>query len=210
MRKSAALLAALGLLAVACAGGRRKATPNPMRYRLSHSGTYWDVVGTDRVLEDLQPRYPEFFAAVLDPNYTEDPDLRPLRRDLEHVPVDRRNYDALNAIAIAYFELNYRSEVFRERRDLAFLGSGIRVAHLVAIPWRAYGEIQDPKLRDAILDFFEDVSQGEKLGSAATRGRLARVVASLEKKETDPKRLARIRHISARLQAESGEPPQAP
>jgi hypothetical protein len=209
MRRPVALLAALGLLAAACGGGRAPPSPDPMRYRLSRSGTYWDVVGADRVLEDLEPRYPEFFAQVLDPNYTEDPDLRPLRRDLEHVPVDRRNYDALNAIAIAYFELNYRSEVFRERRDLAFLGSGIRVAHLVAVPWRAYGEIHDARLRDAILDFFEDVSQGEKLGSAATRGRLARVVASLEKKETDPARLARIREIAAQLAAESGEPPSA-
>lgn len=179
-----------------------------MRYRLSHSGTYWDVVGSDRVFEDLRPRYPEFFKVVLDPAYTEDADLRPLRRDLEHVPVDRRNYDALNALAIAYFELNYRSEAARQRADLRFLSSGIRLAHLVAIPWRAYGEIHDPHLRDAILDFFQDVSRGEKLGSAPTRGRLAGVVASLEKKETDPGRLSRIRRIAATMAAESGQAAQ--
>lgn len=205
MRRPFAWLVALSFLAASCAGAPAPPPPNPMRYRLSHSGTYWDVVGTDRVFEDLRPRYPAFFKAVLDPAYTEDADLRPLRRDLEHVPVDRRNYDALNAVAIAYFELNYRAEAARRRADLGFLTSSMRVAHLVAIPWRAYGEIHDPHLRDAILDFFEDVSRGEKLGSAATRGRLARVVASLEKKETDPVRLARIRRIAALLAAESGE-----
>jgi hypothetical protein len=204
MRKPCAFLAALGLLAISCAGAPTPPAANPMRYRLSHSGTYWDVVGTDRVLDDLRPRYPAFFDVVLDPAYTEDADLRPLRRDLEHVPVDRRNYDALNAIAIAYFELNYRAEALRDRADMAFLGSSIRVAHLVAIPWRAYGEIHDSRLRDAILDFFEDVSEGEKLGSAATRGRLARVVASLEKKEADPARRARIREIAAHLAADAG------
>ena len=57
-------------LALVWMGGCRHSAPDPMRYRLAHSGTHWDRVGEDRVLEDLQPRYPDFFAVVLDPSHT--------------------------------------------------------------------------------------------------------------------------------------------
>jgi hypothetical protein len=183
--------------ALACASQQTPDPADPHRYRLSGSGTHWDVVGEDRVLDDLMPRYPEFFALILDPSHTEEPDLLVLRDDLERQPVDRRNYDALNSIAIGYFELNYRGETLRGERG--FLSAGFHTAKLVAVPWRAYGDIEDPDLRDAILDFFEDVASGEKLGSSATRGRITAIVASLEPKETDEKRRIRIRRVVRQL-----------
>lgn len=187
-----ALLAG-GLLAMACA------KPSPLRYRLSGSGTHWDSVGRDRVLEDLRPRYPELFEVALDPSVIQDFDVRLIRADLEHQPVDRRNFDALNSLAIVYFELNYRAE--EDRGGAHYLANSFRSAKILALPWKAYGEVPDPGLRDAILAFFEDVASGEKLHSAGTRSRLASIVASLERKEDDPARLARIRALVARLEA---------
>lgn len=183
------------------------APPDPLRYRLSNSGEHWDVAGHDRVLDDLRPHYPDFFRVVLDPSRSDEADLLELRDDLERVPVDRRNYDALNAIAIAYFELNHRSEDSRNGQGLEFLSAGMRAAKLVAVPWRAYGEIEDPRLRDAILDFFADVASGEKSATRRTRGRIVRVVSSLEPKEPDPTRRARIRAILLTLQEEDVEAP---
>jgi hypothetical protein len=185
--------------ALACATGPAS---DPLRYRLSGSGTHWDVVGDDRVLEDLIERYPEYFEVVLDPSRHEEPDVRRLRRDLEHRPVDRRNYDALNAVAMGYFELNYRGEALRGSGDLGLLSAGFRTARLAAIPWRAYGEIEDPVLRDAILDFFEDAGTSPKLGASATAGRLSRIVADLADKEADPARRARIEALAERLEEE--------
>lgn len=173
---------------------------DPLRYRLAHSGSHWDVVGSDPVLADLEPRYPEFFALVLDPARSEEPRLLVLRDDLERQPTTRRNYDALNALAIAYFELNYRGEA--QRGSLGFISSGFRAAKIAAVPWRAYGDIVDPRLRDAILDFYEDAATGEKLGSAATGARLAPIVASLERKEPEAGRRARIQAIAARLRGD--------
>ncbi|MCG8590194.1 MAG: hypothetical protein MJE66_12955 [Proteobacteria bacterium] len=192
--------ALVALFAAACA---HSPAPDPMRYRLAHSGTHWDRVGDDPVLQDLQPRYPAFFALILDPERTEEPDLRPLRRDLEARPVDRRNYDALNAVAIAYFEINYRAEASREAAGMGFLGQSFRSAKLLAVPWRAYMEIEDPNLRSAVLAFFEDAASGEKLGSERTAPRLLRVVGSLESREADPARKARIRRLVAELLAQS-------
>ena len=74
------------LLAVACLSA-----PGPERYRLTASGSHWDVVGRDRVLEDLRPRYPGFFAVVLDPARSDEPNLLALREDLERQPTSRRN-----------------------------------------------------------------------------------------------------------------------
>lgn len=196
----AAALAALALLS-GCAP-----TADPMRYRLARSGTHWDVVDGDPVVEDLLPRYPDYFAVLLDPARTHEPPVRALRDDLEHRPVDRRNFDALNALAIGYFELNHRSEASRGGAGLGFLSDGFRSTHLLAVPWRAYGEIDDPRLRDAILDFYEDAGTGGKLGAAATAGRLTRVVASLAAKEPDAERRRRIEALVARLQDLSGEP----
>ena len=66
-------------------------------------------------------------------------------------------------------------------------------AKLLAVPWRAYGEIDDAALRDAILDFFEDIARGEKQLAARTAPRVKTTVAALTRKETDPVRLARIK-----------------
>src|SRR5690606_4506739 len=162
-------------------------------------GTHWDRVGDDAVVEDLLPRYPEYFDVILDPGDTRDPDLAPLRDDLESRPVDRRNYDALNAIAIGYFELNFRAQ--EDRGGSRYLGDSLRAVRLLAVPWRAYGLVDEPALRDAILDFFEDAATSEKLHARETAGRLARVVESLATKERDPKRLARIRELVVRIRA---------
>jgi hypothetical protein len=174
---------------------------DPLRYRLANSGTHWDVVGDDRVFDDLLPRYRDYFAVVLDPERSDEPPLRGLRDDLEHRPADRRNFDALNALAIGYFEFNYRGEAAREEGGVAFLTGGFRSAHILAIPWRAYGEIEDPRLRDAILDFYEDAGTGTKLGASATAGRLARIVGSLVAKEPDGGRRQRIETLAGRLEA---------
>ncbi len=204
MRNHAAIrvagLTALALLAACAQRGE------PLRYRLANSGTHWDVVGRDRVLDDLRPRYPDYFEVVLDPGHSDEPPVRHLRDDLEHRPVDRRNFDALNALAIGYFELNHRSESSRGGAGIAFLTGGFRSAHLLAVPWRAYGESEDPRLRDAILDFYEDAGTGTKLGASATAGRLVRIVGSLAAKEPDDGRRQRIETLTARLVGLSGAP----
>lgn len=184
-------------LSVCCAAC---VSQDPLRYRLAGSGENWADADGGEVVDELRQRYPDFFAVVLDPATTRDPDLRPIRRDLEHAPVDRRNYDALNAVAVAYFELNYRAEA--DRAGSSYLGASFRTAHLAAVPWRAYSEIDDPALRDAILDFFEDAGLGGKLGTAGTRGRLADIVASLEAKEPDRQRRERIAQLAAALRAQ--------
>jgi hypothetical protein len=167
---------------------------DPSRYRLTGSGEHWDVVGRDHVFDDLEPRYAAFFEVILDPASARMPDTRSVRDDLERTPVDRRNYDALNAVAIAYFEINYRAE--QNRGALAYLGWSQNAAKLLAVPWRAYGETEDAGLRTAILDFFEDAGRGEKLMSAATAPRVARIVASLERKESDSVRRTRILELA--------------
>ncbi len=174
-----------------------------LRYRLSGSGEHWDVVGGDRVVDDLRLRYPDFFDVILDPENLSEPDLKLLRDDLERSPVGRRNYDALNTIAVGYFELNYRAEADRGGRS--YLADSYRATKLLAVPWKAYGLVSEPTMRNAILDFFEDVASGEKLGSASTAPRLTRIVSSLEAKENDPGRAARIRTLVARLEALSPE-----
>jgi len=197
--RAAALLLAIFVLACAGAPGRG---PEPARYRLTESGEQWSTSGEDRVLDDVQLRYPEFMRNVLDPRQRGDLDIRPLRRDLEHVPVDRRNFDALNAVAISYFELNHRAEA--EPGGPGYFDHSFRAAKLLALPWKAYGLVPDPHLRDAILDFFEDAGSGEKLDTASTAPRLARIVASLEAKETDAGRRQRIRDLSQDLDRANG------
>ena len=167
-------------------------------YRLRDSGAHWDVVRGERVFEDVAERYPEYFAVILDPANLREPDLRPLRRDLEANPETEANYAALHAIAIGYFELNYRAH--QSPGGPSYLADNFRAAKLLAIPWRAYSEVQGSALRDAILDFFEDAGLGGKLGTRATAGRLARVVESLGPKESQPDRLARIERLTAELE----------
>ncbi len=173
------------------------APSGPSRYRLADEGSW--RVGGGPVQEELESRYPELFEVVLDPSSTRDPNLRPLRADLERQPVSRANYDALNAAALGYFAFNERA-----RPDGApehYLVDSFRATKLAAVPWGAYGRVDDGTLRDAILDFYQDVATGEKPGVAQTAGRLASVVASLERKESDPARLARIRRLSEELAA---------
>ena len=72
---------------------------------------------------------------------------------------------------------------------------------------REYGFRNDDRLGNhaplhfdlSILDFFADVASGDKRGSADTARRLASVVDSLRKKESDAQRLERIRAITERL-----------
>ena len=196
------------LAALACfLGATACAAPpvDPMRYRLAGSGDHWDRVGDDAVVADLVPRYPDYFEVVLDPERTDEPPVAALRAHLEGRPVDRRNYDALNAVAIGYYEINWRGELARSQGSTEFISAGFRAAHLAAIPWRAYSEIDEPSLRDAILDFFADVGRGEKLGSARTRGRLAEIVADLERFEADPARRERIGTLTEVLAAPAPE-----
>jgi hypothetical protein len=203
MRRRAVAVGHLGLALawLACAAG----PSDPQRYRLAHSGAHWDQRGDDPVFASLKPSYPAFFDVILDPSRTQEPDLRPLRDDLERRPVDRRNFDALNAVAIGYFELNYRAA--SDPGGATYLADSFRAAKLLAIPWRAYGEIEDAALRDAIVMFFEDAGSGEKLGTAATASRLADVVASLEPKEPEAERRARLHRLSQSLKAQL--PPDA-
>ena len=183
------------LLSAGCSG-----PATALRYRLTNSGTHWDTSGSDRVYEDVKSIYPEFFRVILDPARSDMPNVRLVRDDLERQPVTRRNFDALNAVAIAYFETNYRAESGRGG-GLSYISLSQRAAKLVAIPWRAYGETQSADLRDAILDFLEDAGTGGKLFTEATAPRLARVVASLERKEPDPARAQRIRRMAAEFEA---------
>ncbi|MFQ5514097.1 MAG: hypothetical protein ACE5FG_06615 [Myxococcota bacterium] len=177
---------------------------DPERYRLAERTGDWVIAGEDPMLPGLRTRYPEFFVALLDSERRQDLDLRPLREDLEHEPVDRRNYDALNAIAFAYFEMNARAEA--RRGEIAYLGHSFQTAKLAAVPWSAYGRVRDEALRNAILDFFEDIASGGKLDSGRTASRLSRTVSSLEKKESDATRRARIRRIAEALEAQSATP----
>ena len=184
---------ALGVaLLLACAG----APSGPGRYRLADDGS------GSAVLEELRPHYVAFFEVVLDSSKMDDLDLRALRQDLERQPVTHGNYDALNAVAIGYFVLNERAQSEGEH----YLANSFRAAKLAAVPWSAYGRVNDGDLRDAILDFYQDIGAGEKPRAAQTAGRLASVVASLERKESNPGRLARIRGLSEALAAQSGRP----
>ncbi len=168
------------------------------RYRLGESGEGWTTSGADPVLDDLWPRYSDFYGRLFDTEYRGDYDLRPLRRDLEHVPPDQRNFDALNTVAIAYFELNHRAQQLRG--GTGYFDSSYRAAKLLSLPWKAYGLVETPALREAILDFFADAASGEKLDSRSTAPRLARIVASLESKENDDERLERIRALVEQLE----------
>jgi len=124
---------------------------DPLRYRLTESGERWDVSGSDAVLDDLIVRYPDFFQVVLDPERSDEAPTEGVRDDLEKEPVDRANYDALNAVAIAYYEINGRGEEARRSGDLEFMSAGFRAAKIVAVPWRAYMEIDDGSLRNATV-----------------------------------------------------------
>ena len=113
------------LLVFACANA------DPERYRLTDSGDGWERSGRDEVLADLRPRYGEFFDTIYDRVSLHNLDLLPLRDDLEHSPATRANFDALNALAICYFELNYQAE--SDRGGPNYLADSHRAAHLLAV-----------------------------------------------------------------------------
>lgn len=195
VRLARSVIVMVALVSLACA----HAQPNPEIYRLTHSGASWERSGSDDILSDIQPRYAEFFDTIYDRERYHDPNLLPLRDDLERSPVTRANFDALNAVAICYFELNYLAE--SDRGGPNYFAHSYRAAKLLAVPWRAYGEIADPALRDAILDFFEDIARGEKRLAARTAPRVKTTVAALARKETDPVRSARIEAMVEQLTA---------
>jgi hypothetical protein len=142
--------------------------------------------------------YPDVFAVVDDPSRTEEIDPRPLRDDLTRAPVEAKNYRALWAAAVAFFELHARAE--RNRGRPGYFAYSFQATKMVAIPWRPYGEISDPALRSAILAFYEDVLFGDKPGLAAVRGRYTKIVAALGEKETDPELQERIRGMLVRAE----------
>ncbi len=184
------------LLIGACAS-----EPELHRYRLVGSGSAWSGGEHGTVIAELRERYPAYFEIVLDPTSPVDPDLRPLRRDLEKHPVDRANFDALNAIAIGYFEMNARTRPDSDTGEggSTYFADSFRTAKLIAVPSRAYSEILDPSLRDAILDFFEAIAADQKPWTRAAGTHLVRILGSLEQQESDPVRKARIRQLVTQL-----------
>lgn len=190
------------VLLIACASP----TQDPNRYRLSDSGPEWRSAGDDRVLDDLRRRYPEFFSELLDPAWSEDLSILDLREDLESPDAGRRRYDALNAVAVGYFELNARAQSAVERGDGShYFSDSFRAAKLLSVPWRAYADIEDPALREAIIDFFEDVARGGKRHAADTAPRVLRTIESLAAKEPDPVRRGRIERVAAALRIVDAE-----
>ena len=114
--------------------------------------------------------------------------------------MDRRNFDALNAVAIAYFELNYRAEAAACRVEAASSSSsglsrapicsrcrGARTGRLEATPCA-----MRPR-------FLRRRRHRDKLSTARTIGRLEAIVGSLSTKEPDPRRATRIRELVARI-----------
>jgi hypothetical protein len=145
----------------------------------------------------LSARYPELFA-VLERGYgTEDADVRVVRADLVRDPSDASSYDALNSVAVVFFELHRRAERSRAGNGLGFLGSSFRATKVMAVPWRAYGDVKDTRLRSSIVDFFEDLLLGNKAGMRASRGRFTPTVESLLKWEDDPALRSRIESLVA-------------
>ncbi len=156
-------------------------------------------VDSTATADEVRAAYPEVFRVVDDPSRTEDVDVRGLRRDLAHVPVDERNYRALRGVAIAFFGLHARAE--RDRGGGRYLTYSFQATKMVAIPWRLYDGIEDPDLRAAILDFYEDVMFGNKPGLERVRGRYTRMVSDLVSKETDGGLRARIETLVDRGRA---------
>jgi cellulose biosynthesis protein BcsQ len=177
--------------------------PESLGYRLAVRGVQLQEDG-QRILHQLKTRYRDFFAMILDPVTNCVPDMKELQTDLERYPVDQRNFDAVNAIALGFFEISYRAEA-QKGSGMHYMGQSFRAARVAAVLWRAYGEVRDERLRDAIIDFFEDAARGEKLGARTTARTLAQMVASIERQELDPARAARLQRASLALRR-GGEP----
>jgi len=177
--------------------------PEGQGYRLAARGVQLQEDG-QRLLDQLKTRYRDFFAMILDPVTSCVPDMKDLQADLERHPADPRSFDAVNAIALGFFEISYRAEA-QKGSGMHYMGQSFRAARVAAVLWRAYAEVRDERLRNAIIDFFEDAARGEKLGARTTSRTLAQMVASIERQETDPARAARLQRASHALRR-GGEP----
>jgi cellulose biosynthesis protein BcsQ len=187
---------------------RREPVADGLGYRLVGSSAHWEVADGRVLLAELRDRYREFFELIFDPVTNRVPELEDLRADLERDPVDRRNFDALNAIAIGFFEISYRAEAQRGS-GLHYMGQSFRAARVAAVLWRAYGETRDPRVRDAIIDFFEDAATGQKLGARTSARTLAQMAASIQRQEQDPARAARLQRAAQALRRGGADPADA-
>jgi cellulose biosynthesis protein BcsQ len=187
---------------------RRDAPASALGYRLAARNPHWETAEGRRALADLEQRYPAFFELIRDPVTNRVPELKELQADLERHPTDRHSFDALNAIAIGFFEIGYRAEAQRGS-GMHYMGQSFRAARVAAVLWRAYGETRDPRLRDAIIDFFEDAASGEKLGARTTARTLAQMVASIQRQEQDPARAARLQRAAQLLRRGGADPGEA-
>ena len=181
--RMSALVCTLLVLACATANGPVPATDD-------YPFTGLRRIGDSPAAVQARVDYPELFAAVDTPDRLEEIDTRILRADLFRQPVGPGNYRALWATAVAFFELHGRAE--KQRGGGLYFAYSFQATKMIAVPWRPYGELPDPKLRSAILDFYEDVLFGEKPGLSAVRGRYIRIVSDLGEKERDPALQTRI------------------
>ncbi|MEE8473821.1 MAG: hypothetical protein V3T01_00625, partial [Myxococcota bacterium] len=117
--------------------------------------------------------------------------IEALRADLEHEPADRRCFDALNAMALAYFRIQAEQRDVGSRLEL--LRISLRSANVCAELPRIYNKISDPSLRNAILDFFEDTLHREKATPGRMPRRLVQLVESMQCGEGDSQRIASLR-----------------
>jgi hypothetical protein len=184
---------------------RREPATDGQAYRLVDSGSHWEVADGRSLLGELKQRYRDYFELIFDPVTNRVPELKDLRADLERHPTDRRSFDALNAIAIGFFEISYRAEA-QKGSGLHYMGQSFRAARVASVLWRAYAETRDDRLRDAIIDFFEDAANGQKLGARTTARTLAQMVASIQRQEKDPVRAARLRRASHSLRRGGASP----
>ena len=82
---------------------------------------------------------------------------------------------------------------------LGSLRLSLRSAKVCAELPGVYDTTADPRLRDAILDFFEDAARRERSSPRTTPQRLAPLVESLGCGESDRQRIARIRSLRMQL-----------
>jgi cellulose biosynthesis protein BcsQ len=187
---------------------RREPVADGLGYRLVGSSAHWEVADGRFLLAELRERYRDFFELIFDPVTNRVPELEDLRADLEREPADRRSFDALNAIAIGFFEISYRAEAQRGS-GLHYMGQSFRAARVAAVLWRAYGQTRDGRLRDAIIDFFEDAASGQKLGARTSARALAQMAASIQRQEQDPARAARLQCAAQALRRGGADPADA-
>jgi hypothetical protein len=152
-----------------------------LRYRLGNGFSDNDE---EDLFKELEPRYPEFFAAALDATTGREPPLEALRTDLEHEPADRRCFDALNALALVYFRMRAGKPNFR---------LSLRSANVCSELPPIYNKTSDPYVRSAILDFFEDMAHRERGTPGQAPRELVQLVESMERGEDDSQRVSGIR-----------------